>query len=115
MEPWRAEVELFAAVGKVGHDRPEIDLAATERFLRTHSGLDPLQGNSGTPGRLADGLNRKPGRMAPGSNLERRNVLKADAEGAVRDRRGSDLKIPIRESDSEPGRKGDRGRPPERT
>ena len=64
VQPRRCNVDPLAAVGQVGHERPEVHQPAAERLFGTGSGLDPLQGYAGAAGRFVYGLYRNAGGTA---------------------------------------------------
>jgi len=80
VQPRPGEVQNFPPIGEVNHQRPKIYQPPSERLLGTRTGFDPLQPQTGAFRRFAYGFDGHAGRSIGSADLDRRNMLEADAQ-----------------------------------
>jgi hypothetical protein len=102
VQPWPREVDMFPAVGQVGHQRPKVDQPLLKRLIGTRAGFHPLQVHAGAFRRFVYRLHRKTGKANVCTYLNRRVVLEADAQRTLRDWGQPDLKVPKQQNDCSP-------------
>jgi hypothetical protein len=85
---------MLSTLGQVDHNRPKIHQPSLQRLVGTRPGFNPLQGHTRTLRRFSYGLNRETGEAVLCPNLHWWNLLKTDAQSALRDKWRVDNEVP---------------------
>src|SRR6185436_5041587 len=94
----RSKMHELPTVGQIDHHRPKVYQPLAKSLLGTRSRFDPVEFDSGPLGRVAHDFDAETGKAAGGANLDRRIVLKTDAQGmGWRNIRSASVEVPKRE------------------
>ena len=93
----RGKMHEPPTVGQIDHHRPKVHQPLVNSLLGTRSRFDPVEFDSRPPGRFAYDFHGETGKPARRANLDRRIVLKTDAQRTGWNSRSASVEVPKRE------------------